>query len=121
MSRNDDFARRRTHLADLSDEQLKQRFWELADQVVTPLVELARNYTSPSVERSVLLRMGFSSLESKEIVKHCEDNGLIGKGAGHAVWRLAQMEGIPYREAGLKLSAGEGWQKLTDYWQGGGQ
>ena len=117
MQRADAFDKRRAHLAGLSDEELKNRFWELTTQVASPLIELAAGHTSPSVERSVLLRMGFSSLEAKEIVNQCLENGLLGKGVGHAVWRLAQLKGIPYREAGLCLARGEGWQELHEYWK----
>lgn len=83
------------------------------------MVELARTHTSPSVERSVLLRMGFSSMEAKEIVDKCVEQELLGKGAGHAVWRLSQLTGIPYREAGLRLGQGLGWDQLRAYWQKG--
>ena len=62
MERKDDFQARRQHLADLSDQELHQRFWDLLDQVVEPLAQLARTHTSPAIERSVLLRMGFSSI-----------------------------------------------------------
>lgn len=116
MHRNDDYLQRRTHLASLTDEQLKDHFWGLAKQVVEPLIELAYTHTSPSVERSVLLRMGFSSVEAKEIVKHCEEQGFLGKGAGHAVWRLAALENMDYREAGLCLGKGQGWERLREFW-----
>jgi D-ornithine 4,5-aminomutase subunit alpha len=121
MQRNDDFSQRRTHLAGFSDEELKGRFWQLAEQVVTPLIELAHTHTSPSVERSVLLRMGFSSIEAKEIVDHCVEQGLLGKGAGHAVWKLGQLERLSYRNAGLRLASGQGWDRLIKAWQGGEQ
>ncbi len=117
MERTDDFAERRKHLAGLSDEQLKDRFWKLADEIVTPLIEMAKTHTTPSIERSVLLRMGFSSIESKEIVNHCVTQGLLGKGAGHAVLKLAELEKLPYREAGLKLGRGEGWEALKGVWK----
>ena len=55
MKRADDFEVRRKHIAELTDEELYQRFWELTDQVVDPLLELGRKNTTPSVERSVLL------------------------------------------------------------------
>ncbi|HWR42735.1 ornithine aminomutase subunit alpha [Sporomusa sp.] len=119
MQRQDDFSRRRAGLAALSDAQLKERFWQLTEQVVQPLVELARTHTSPSVERSVLLRMGFSSIEAKEIVDKCVEKELLGKGAGHAVWRVAQLENISYREAGLRLAQGLGWDRLQEFWQKG--
>ena len=61
MKRADDFETRRQHLRAMSDEELKAYFWKLAQQTVDPLLEYGRTHTTPSVERSVLLRMGFSS------------------------------------------------------------
>lgn len=116
MERVDDFATRRKHLANLTDEQLKARFWELADKIVAPLMETAKTQTSPSIERSILLRMGFSSMEAQGIVTNCVSYGFLGKGAGHAVLKLAELEKVPYRDAGLKLAAGEGWDKLKGVW-----
>ena len=68
IERADDFASRREHVQALSDEELKVYFWQLANQTIEPLVALAKQHTSPSIERSVLMRMGFSSIESKQIV-----------------------------------------------------
>lgn len=102
--RNDDFERRREHLKAMSDEALKQYFFELSGKIVDPLVEMGRYYTSKSIERSVLLRMGFSSLEAKTIVDHLFDNHLLSKGAGHCVYRLSRDKGLTIREAGLALS-----------------
>jgi len=113
MKREDDFQQRRAAVKDLSDEQLEKRFWELTDQVVSPLFELARGHTSPSIERSVLLRMGFSSLEAKQIVQNCSKYGLLGKGAGHVVLRFAQKRNLPYREAGLILAEGREWDQAA--------
>ena len=42
MKRNDDYKERRAHLADLTDEQLEQRFWELANKLVDPLLQMGR-------------------------------------------------------------------------------
>ncbi len=113
MKREDDFQQRRSTVKDLSDEQLEKRFWELTDQVVSPLCELAKGHTSPSIERSVLLRMGFSSLEAKQIVQNCSKYGLLGKGAGHVVLRFAQKRNLPYREAGLVLAEGREWDQAA--------
>lgn len=117
MERADDFAERRKHLSGLSDDELKARFWELAGKVVGPIVDVAKTQTSPSIERSVLLRMGFSSMEAQGIVTNCVTHGLLGKGAGHAVVKLAEAEKIPYREAGRKLAEGKGWDVLKGVWQ----
>lgn len=117
MERADDFAQRRKHLAGLSDAELKARFWELAKQVVTPIVDMAQKQTSPSIERSVLLRMGFNSMQAKGIVTHCVDAGLLGKGAGHAVLKLGQLRNIPYLEAGARLAEGDGWDELKGAWK----
>lgn len=113
MMRPDDFEERRRHLAGMSDEELARYFWELADRVVQPLVDLARTHTSPSVERSVLLRMGFSSLEAKAIVDKCVEKGLLGKGAGHVVWKLASARGMSVREAGVALAEGRMWDEVA--------
>ncbi len=89
----------------LSDADLKQRFWVLSDQVVAPLIELARTHTSPSIERSVLLRMGIDSLTSQAVVAHVHEAGLLGRGAGHVVLRLAQREGTDVRGAAAAVVA----------------
>jgi len=113
MLREDDFQKRRNHLEKLSDEQLEKRFWEYADKVVKPLVDLAENHTSPSIERSVLLRMGFSSLEAGDIVRHCQKHGYLGKGAGNVVLKLAELKKIDYQQAGLLLAKGNGWDEIA--------
>ncbi|MDD4000418.1 MAG: ornithine aminomutase subunit alpha [Bacilli bacterium] len=111
-SRKDDFENRRRHLQDLSDEALKAYFWELAEKTVNPLIELASKNTSPAIERSVLLRMGFSSLEAKTLVQKVIAHGLIGKGAGHVVYRYALINSLPIREAGLKLIDEQDWDLI---------
>lgn len=114
MIRNDDFEKRREHLKNLSDEELKNYFWELAEKSVNPLLTLARNNTSPSIERSVLLRMGFSSIEAKNIVEKVIDNNLISKGAGHIVYRYSKITNISIREAGIKLMEDLGWDEVKN-------
>jgi len=42
LKRDDDFEERRKKLANLSDEELKNRFWQLAEQVVEPLLKMAK-------------------------------------------------------------------------------
>ena len=119
MKRADDFQERRKHLANLSEEELENRFWELAGKVVDPIVEMAVKNTSPSIERSVLLRMGFSSLEAKTIVDGVMDRGLMGKGAGHIVYKLAKEKNLDIRETGLKLVEGQMWDEVMALFKGG--
>ena len=88
MKRADDFEQRRKHIADLTDEELYNRFWELTAQVVDPLIELGKKNTTPSIERAVLLRMGVSSLDTQKVVEGCMDRGLMGHGAGHVVYKV---------------------------------
>ena len=109
MKRADDFEQRRKHIANLSDEELYNRFWELTAQVVDPLLELGRKNTTPSVERAVLLRMGVSSLDTQKIVEGCMDRGLMGHGTGHVVYKISKDKGISIREDSEKLAAGEYW------------
>jgi D-ornithine 4,5-aminomutase subunit alpha len=112
LSRSDDYERRSQSLKQLSDEQLKERFWALANATVRPLVDLAKTHTTPSIERSVLMRMGFSSMEAKTIVDRIIEAGLIGKGAGGVVYKYHLLAGLPIREAGLKLLSGEGFNEI---------
>ena len=110
--REDDYLKRREHLKNLTDQELKERFWQLADEAVNPLVDLAYKNTSPAIERSVLLRMGFSSIEAKDLVEKVINHGLISKGAGHVVYRLSQIENLTIREAGLMLLNDKGFEKV---------
>lgn len=109
MKRADDFEKRREHLKNLSDEELKQRFWDLAEKIVDPLLVMGYKHTTPAIERSILLRMGFSSIEVKPIVEGVMKKGLMGKGCGNVVWRLSKKLDIPVRDAGLALADGKHW------------
>ena len=120
MKREDDFAERRKHIANLTDEELYNRFWELTDQIVDPLLELGRKNTTPSVERAVLLRMGVSSLDTQKVVEGCMDRGLMGHGAGHVVYKISKEKGISIREASEALARGEYWEDAVAAFKKGG-
>ena len=62
--RADDFSVRRARLQKMSDEELHAYFWSLAEKIVAPLIAEARTHTTPSIERSVLLRMGRCAMRS---------------------------------------------------------
>lgn len=119
VKREDDYLARHEHLAGLTDEQLKERFWSLVEQIVDPLLDLAKNNTSPAVERSVLLRMGFSSLEAKPLVDQAIDRGLIGHGVGHVVYKIAKEKNLDIRTAGLELIEGKHWDDAVQIFKGG--
>lgn len=112
VDRPDDFVARRAHLAALSDDELHTYFWELAQKIVAPLIEEARTHTTPSIERSVLLRMGFSSIEAKALVGRMHERRLLGHGAGRLVLELARSKGISVRDAGAALLEGRYWEEL---------
>ncbi len=97
------FNERQGELRKLSDEQLKERFWELCAQVVAPAVELARTHTSPSIERSVLLRMGIDSVSCHGVVDRINAAGLLGKGAGHVLLRLSRKADVDVRAAAAMI------------------
>lgn len=119
MKRADDFQTRRQHLDKLTDEQLENKFWELAEKIVNPLIDMAHKHTTPSIERSVLLRMGFSSMEAQGIVAGVMDRGLLGKGAGHVVLKVAQSKNIDVTEAGKALAEGKYWDEAVTLFKGG--
>jgi D-ornithine 4,5-aminomutase subunit alpha len=101
--RNDDFNARSMHLKKMSDQELKAYFEKLTDQIIDPMLELAYNHTTPAIERSVLMRMGFSSLEAKALTEKMMEHHLLAHGAGHVVMRYAQQKKCPIRDAGLRL------------------
>lgn len=107
------FEERRKHLAPMSDEELYRYFWELAGKIVDPLVEAGKIYTTPAIERSVLLRMGFSSLEAQAIVNGIMERQLLPHGAGNLVWRLSEKLDLGVREAGLELIEGRHWDEAV--------
>ena len=119
MKRIDDFQVRRQDLAKLSEEELEKKFWELSEKIVDPIIKLAYENTSPSIERSVLLRMGFSSIEAKIIVDGIIDKGLIGKGAGNVLYKLSKKHNTSVREVGTRLMEGRYWHELDDLFKGG--
>ena len=109
MAREDTYAQERGHLAGLSDGELEARFWQLSGEIVAPLVELGRTHTSPSIERSVLMRMGCDSPTCAAVVAECERRDLLGRGAGHVVLRAAAAWGVAAPEAARRLGQGDGW------------
>jgi D-ornithine 4,5-aminomutase subunit alpha len=118
MAREDTYLQIRGHLEGFSDEELEARFWELAQQVVDPLIELARTHTSPSIERSVLMRMGIDSRTCMAVVAECETRGLLGHGAGHVVLHCGTTWGCAVTEAAARLAGGEGWDTVAQKWGG---
>ncbi len=106
---NDDrlarFEARRAELAALDDAAIKDLFWSLCEQMVDPIVDLARTHTSPSIERSVLLRMGVDSMTTHAVVDHVYQAGLLGQGAGHAVLRVAERDGVDIPTAAAAIAA----------------
>lgn len=114
LERQDDFATRRRHLQALTDEELHAWFWSLTKKIVKPLIEETRTNTTPSIERSVLLRMGFSSVESKQLVEQMNLRQLLGHGVGRLVLKLAENKGITVRQAGDGLLKGLYWEELGE-------
>lgn len=97
------FEERQAELQKMSDDELKARFWELSRQMMTPVVDLARTHTSPSIERSILLRMGIDSTASHGVVDKIYEKGLLGKGAGHVVLKVAARLDVDVRAAAAAI------------------
>jgi len=116
VAREDTFRVAREHLQGVSEEALETRFWELAKQCVDPLVELARTHTSPSIERSVLMRMGIDSRTCMAVVGECEKRGLLGHGAGHVLLVCMREWSCDAPTAAARLASGEGWEIPAAKW-----
>ena len=115
--RIDDFKTRRTHLKDMSDIELRAYFLKLSEEMMEPLLELAYTHTSKSIERSVLLRMGFSSIEAKVIVDVLNEHNLLKKGTGHCIYILSKNKNISIQKAGQLIQNGDEIDYLTEYFK----
>jgi D-ornithine 4,5-aminomutase subunit alpha len=113
--RKDDYLVRREHLKKLSNKELRLYFLELSEKIVDPLLDLSYKNTSKSIERSVLLRMGFSSIDSKAIVDILDENNLLCKGAGHSVYLLSLNKKISLEKAGELIKNGDEIEFLLEY------
>ena len=118
MKREDDFEKRREHLKGLTEEQLYDRFWSLTEQIVKPIVDLAYTHTSPAIERSVVLRMGFSSLQAKPLIDYGTKYNLLSKGIGNVILTYAKLKDIDYLKAGEELAKGIGWDTVSEKMKG---
>lgn len=110
--RPDDFEQRRKKLRGMSDEELHQYFWQLVEKIVEPLIDEARTHTTPSIERSILLRMGFSSIEAKQLVDKMLERNLLGHGAGRLILELAKAKQLTIHETGAALLSDQFWEEL---------
>ena len=115
--RIDDFKTRREHLKDMNSRELKEYFLKLSEQMMEPLLDLAYNNTSKSIERSVLLRMGFSSIDAKVIANILDEQNLLRKGAGHCVYILSKNKNISIQKAGELIKNGEEIKYLMEIFQ----
>jgi D-ornithine 4,5-aminomutase subunit alpha len=118
MVREDTFDHAHQYLMGLTDEELHMRFWHLAQEIVDPLVQLARTHTSPSIERSVLMRMGIDSPTCIAVVAEVEKRGLLGHGAGHVVVVVMQALELDPPSAARRLADGdtEAWAIVDEKW-----
>lgn len=107
-----DYDTRKRALDNLSDDELYTHFWQLTDQIVQPLVDYAERHTTPSIERSVLLRMGFSSLQAQAFVERCIAANCLGHGAGALIIRAARHYGVDYQSALARLMEEPDWQRI---------
>ena len=107
--RHDDFDIRSVHLKSYSDAELKDYFFRLIDQLVDPLLDMAYEHTTSAIERSVLMRMGFSSIEAKAITDVLFEHELLAYGAGHIVFLYSKEKELSIREAGLSLLETNDW------------
>ena len=112
VERPDDFERRRKKLQGMSDEELHHHFWNLVEKIVKPVIEEARSHTTSSIERSILLRMGFSSIEANALVAKILEQNLLGHGAGRLILELAKAKQLSIHETGTALLAGQYWEEL---------
>lgn len=100
-------------LSQLSDEELYMRFWNLVERLTEPLVDYASTHTTPSIERSVLMRMGFTSLEAQPFVQKSIEQGMIGRGCGAILLTYAQEHDTSIRQAYTALMEVDRWNDIV--------
>lgn len=71
-------------------DRLKERFWTLTRGMVEPLADYAATHTTPSIERSILLRMGFDSGTAADLVHLAAREGWLGNGVGGVLTERAR-------------------------------
>lgn len=98
------FESRMQKLKELDDTELRTKFWELCSSIVKPMLDYGNKFTSPSIERSILLRMGIDSVTSQAVVNNILNAGLLGKGAGHVVMKLSEKHKISIKDAAVKIT-----------------
>jgi D-ornithine 4,5-aminomutase subunit alpha len=98
------YEKRRAQLGRMTDEQLKEKFWDLCNKISEPLVQLSQTHTSPSIERSVLMRMGIDSFTAAGVVGKVHEANLLGKGAGHCVLKVSQKFNLDIRNAAKRIT-----------------
>ena len=101
-------------LRDLAGYRPRRKGWtwrnRVEDQEIGPFVY---RDSSEGLERSVLLRMGLSSIEAKALVDGLTARGLLGHGAGRLLLDLADAKGITVREAADALLGGRYWEDIA--------
>jgi len=117
--RKDDFLERSKHLQNMSDAELEKYFWELVNKVTDPLIDLANKNTTQSIERSVLLRMGFSSMQATALVDKIFDKHLLSKGAGHVIYKVAKKHNLDVITTGKEMIEGKYWDDAVELFKGG--
>lgn len=115
---NERFEAEKQKLEKLSNEELNQLFWKKAEEIVNPLIDLAKTHTSPSIERSVLLRMGFNSLEAKTIVEGVFERELLGKGVGNILLKMSKKAEKDYLTYGKEMVQGSHWDEIEKVYKG---
>ena len=87
MKRIDEYEKRRAHLKDLSDEELYERFWKLAEDMVEPMLDLGQKYTTPFHRKKRAVKDGIFQPGSKANSRR--RNKTLSYGQGLRAHRLA--------------------------------
>lgn len=119
MKRTDDFQERRVHLANLTDDQLEARFWELANKLVDPFLKWVTSTPHPPLNVPFCCAWGFLPSKQKPLLTAAIEHNLIAHGAGNVIYRLAKAQNSEIRPAGLALADGKLWDEAEKLFDGG--
>ena len=112
----DDYLTRREHLKDLSDEALKATFgtWPKKSLILGRFGLPPYNPASNAQYCCVWVFPVWRQTNRAKTIEH----DLIGKGAGHVVYRYSRLANLPLRDAGLALMENQGWDLVKQSFGG---
>lgn len=113
MKRADDFAERRKHIANLTDQELYDRFWALIRAGGCPAAGAGPQEYHPLGRACRAAADGHLLSGNPEDCGGLYGHSLMSHGAGHVVYKLSREKNLSIPEAGHLLAQGKYWDEAA--------